>query len=93
MAMFLELLHVHQRGCGQDLGGVFEEGGKVDGDLVHLLLHCPALIIARKNLLDMWVQRAVRYPALYSLVLQVLQGTDTLKMLFILSHESGIKNN
>ena len=57
---------------------------KVDGDLVHLLLHCPALIIARKNLLDMWVQRAVRYPALYSLVLQVLQGTDTLKMLFIL---------
>ena len=29
MAMFLELLHVHQRGRGQDMGGVFQEGGKV----------------------------------------------------------------
>ena len=30
----VELLHVHQRGHHQDLGGVFQEGGKVDGDLV-----------------------------------------------------------
>ena len=60
----------------------------VVGDLVHLLLHCPALSVARRNLLDMWVHRAIKYPALYSLVLQILQGPDTLKMLFILDPTS-----
>ena len=57
---------------------------QVVGDLQHLLLHCPALDIARNNMLEMWLQKAAQYPLLHTLVSQVIQGTDKLKMTFIL---------
>ena len=61
---------------------------KVIGDLEHMLLHCPALSIARNNLHDMWLHRSAQYPGLLSLVNQVLHGPDTLKMIFILDPTS-----
>ena len=61
---------------------------KVSGDLEHLLLHCPALSLAKSNLLDMWQYMAAQYPELQSLVRQVLQGPDILKMIFILDPTS-----
>ena len=57
---------------------------QIPGDLVHLLLHCPALAIARKNLQEMWLLKSAQYPPLHTFIIRVLEGTDKLKMLFIL---------
>ena len=61
---------------------------QVKGDLEHLLLHCPALQIARQNLQRMWLARAAVFPPLHALVVDVLSAPPATKMAFILDPSS-----
>ena len=57
---------------------------QVEGDLEHLLLHCPALYLARSNLFHMWLMVSWSLPPLYELVKSVLASPVRTKMTFIL---------
>ena len=57
---------------------------QVVGDLEHLLLHCPALYLARSNLVKMWLMISLGLPPLHELVKEVLASPDQVKMSFIL---------
>ena len=61
---------------------------RVVGDLEHLLLHCPALQVARENLEKMWLSKASVLPSLLSFVCQVLESPPHTKMIFILDPTS-----
>ena len=57
---------------------------EVDGDLEHLLLHCPALQVARGNLLQMWLVRSQVVPSLYEVVRSIMAAPAQVMMAFIL---------
>ena len=61
---------------------------KVVGDLEHLLLHCPALQLARNNLEKMWLDKSAPLAPLHSLVKQILDSPSDIKMAFILDPTS-----
>ena len=61
---------------------------QVVGDLQHLLLHCPALQLARSNLEQMWLAKAAALPSLHSLIVQVLRSSPAMKMTFLLDPTS-----
>ena len=61
---------------------------KVVGDLEHLLLHCPALQVARNNLEKMWLDKSSVLPPLQSVIVQILASSPDIRMVFILDPTS-----
>ena len=60
----------------------------VVGDLEHLLLHCPALQIARSNLEQMWLAKSASIPPLQSKIKHVLSSPPAQRMIFLLDPTS-----
>ena len=56
----------------------------VDGDLEHLLLHCPALEPTRAKLRDLWTSKTAGYPSLRSLIKRIWNSTPDTQVQFIL---------
>ena len=54
------------------------------GTLKHLLVTCPALDAVRERLYTMWLERTVMFPALHSVIRDVLCSDENCKTQFIL---------
>ena len=57
---------------------------EVSGDLVHILVVCPALQVVRDRLAQMWLDRTAPIPALHHLVTMVLSSPPQVQVQFIL---------
>ena len=57
---------------------------QVKGDLVHILVVCPALQVVRDRLTKLWLDRTASLPALYHLLCSVLSSTPSVQVQFIL---------
>ena len=56
----------------------------VQGDIVHLLIVCPALKHTRQRLHSMWCNKTLSCPPLHSLILKILGSTPDAQVRFIL---------
>ena len=57
---------------------------QVKGDLVHILVLCPALHAVRDRLTKLWLDRSASLPALYQLICKVLTSPPSVLVQFIL---------
>ena len=57
---------------------------QIPGTLEHLLVICPDLDPVRERLYTMWLERTVMFPALHSIIRDVLGSDENLKVQFIL---------
>ena len=57
---------------------------QIPGSLEHLLVVCSSLDTVRERLYQMWLERSVMFPALHSIIREVLNSHESLKVQFIL---------
>ena len=57
---------------------------QIPGTLEHLLVACPALHAVRERLYLMWLERSVMYPTLHTLIREVLNANNEIKVQFVL---------